>query len=306
MFFVTMYRKQLLKRMRTLGRVFKSNVSIWTPLAEAFNARPMQKFNFRRQDVGLFSVPELTTHEGFYNLRDQCISKTDHLIDEALSQNRQRKMVEIFDDMSDSLCQVADLAEFIRLAHPEADYSRAAENACCAVSGIVEKLNTNVKLYEKLRDAVRNGDVKPTTTVDKLVGELFLFDFEQCGIHLSENERNRIVILYDAILNLGQQFVTGTSSPRMIKKSLLPSNIRDLFVSDGDEILVCGLYTDSLNPIAREMAYRIFLHPEPQQEYLLNKLLSSRDELNLRKFVGFLLLQNVHYVVPQLTTPTKF
>lgn len=48
-------------------------------------------------------------------------------------------MVEIFDEMSDSLCKVADLAEFIRIAHPSATYSKAAELACVAVSGLVEK-----------------------------------------------------------------------------------------------------------------------------------------------------------------------
>lgn len=88
---------------------------------------------------GLFGINELTVYEGFHSLKDQCISKTDSLINEALNTPRHRKMVEIFDDMSDSLCQVADLAEFIRLAHPDAKYSQAAEEACCAVSGIVEK-----------------------------------------------------------------------------------------------------------------------------------------------------------------------
>ncbi|KAJ8930854.1 hypothetical protein NQ314_016273 [Rhamnusium bicolor] len=285
-YIVVMYKRRLiLRKICTLNTVLKSNVSIWSPLAEAFNARPMQKFNFRRQDVGLFGVPELTTHDGFYVLKEQCISKTDRLINEALTRPRQRKMVEIFDEMSDSLCQVADLAEFIRLAHPEAKYSHAAEAACCAVSGIVEKLNTNVNLYKALKDAVVKGDIKPNTVVDKHVGELFLFDFEQCGIHLSEAERNRVVTLNDTILNIGQHFVAGTASPRMVKKNVLPSNIRDIFVSDGDEILVSGLYTDSANPVAREMAYRIFLHPDPNQESLLNDLLKARDEL--AKICGF-------------------
>lgn len=87
----------------------------------------------------MFGVPQLTTYEGFYTLKEKCISNTDNLIDEALNSARNRKMVEIFDDLSDSLCQVADLAEFIRLAHPETKYSHAAEDSCCAVSGIVEK-----------------------------------------------------------------------------------------------------------------------------------------------------------------------
>lgn len=48
-------------------------------------------------------------------------------------------MVEIFDDLSDSLCRVADLSEFIRIAHPKSSFAHAAEDACRHVSGIVEK-----------------------------------------------------------------------------------------------------------------------------------------------------------------------
>lgn len=52
---------------------------------------------------------------------------------------RKRKIVDIFDDLSDSLCRVADLAEFVRLAHPQPVFANAAEDACIAVSSIVEK-----------------------------------------------------------------------------------------------------------------------------------------------------------------------
>lgn len=48
-------------------------------------------------------------------------------------------MVEIFDELSDSLCKVADLAEFIRLAHPKRAFAYAAEDACITISGVVEK-----------------------------------------------------------------------------------------------------------------------------------------------------------------------
>lgn len=52
--------------------------------------------------------------------------------------------------LSDSLCKVADLAEFIRLAHPKKNFGYAAEDACICVSGVVEKLVFNwVKLYFK-------------------------------------------------------------------------------------------------------------------------------------------------------------
>lgn len=88
---------------------------------------------------GLFNKPELITAEGFYTLRDRAIAATDELIAEATSGNPTRPMVEIFDELSDTLCKVADLAEFVRIAHPQAHFARAAEDACISVSGVVEK-----------------------------------------------------------------------------------------------------------------------------------------------------------------------
>lgn len=72
-------------------------------------------------------------------LKENVINKTDCLIEEAINPARKRKMVEIFDELSDSLCKVADMAEFIRLAHPQSAFSQAAEDACISVSGVVEK-----------------------------------------------------------------------------------------------------------------------------------------------------------------------
>lgn len=40
-----------------------------------------------------------------------------------------------------------------------------------------------------------------------------------------------------------------------------------------------NLQTDISNPISREMAYRIYLYPEAQQEYLLSELVKARHEL---------------------------
>lgn len=88
---------------------------------------------------GLFNIPELRSYEGFYLLKENVINHTDALIGEAVSPGRKRKMVEIFDELSDSLCKVADMAEFIRMAHPKAAYTHAAEDACITVSGVVEK-----------------------------------------------------------------------------------------------------------------------------------------------------------------------
>ncbi|XP_052895297.1 mitochondrial intermediate peptidase [Anopheles moucheti] len=254
-------------------------VTTWSPLTTAFNTRPEKRINFTKNEVGLFGIPELTSHEGFYVLKEKAIFKTDDLIEEATSPKRRRKMVMIFDELSDTLCKVADLSEFIRLAHPATNYCSAAEDACITISGIVEKLNTHKKLFNSLKSVVDNGDKLETTDVDKHVARLFLFDFEQSGIHLEEEARQRVVFLNDCILQLGQRFMAGAVNPRQISRSILPAAVLPFFPSDGENILVSGLYADSANSKARESAYRLFLYPDTDQERLLSELLKCRHEL---------------------------
>lgn len=136
-------------------------------------------------------------------------------------------MVQIFDELSDSLCQVADLAEFIRFAHPLNEYSAAAEHASVAISRIVEKSNTNTNLYKALKNSIEK-DILPTTDVDTLVAKLFLFDFEQSGIHLSAQKRNQVVELNNQILSVGQQFHSGVAKPTVVNRSTLPENVRNM------------------------------------------------------------------------------
>lgn len=73
-----------------------------------------------------------------------------------------------------------------------------------------------------------HGDKQPTTVVDNHVASLFLFDFEQCGIHLPEHERSEVVALNDYILHLGQKFMAGSVSSRSIDKDQVPSKVRNL------------------------------------------------------------------------------
>lgn len=87
----------------------------------------------------MFQIPELKNFEGFEVLENRAISRCNELIDEATSKGRARKMVEVFDELSDTLCKVADMAEFVRISHPDSDFARAAENACIVISGVVEK-----------------------------------------------------------------------------------------------------------------------------------------------------------------------
>jgi mitochondrial intermediate peptidase len=142
-------------------------------------------------------------------------------------------------------------------------------------------LNTHRELFQSLKTVVDHGDIFETTAVDDHVAKLFLFDFEQSGIHLEEEQRRKVVLLNERILQLGQRFMSGSVNPRSIPKNILPENIRHMFSIDpqGDEILVSGLYADSPNSLAREAAYRLYLYPDSRQEELLTALIQARHDL---------------------------
>lgn len=89
-------------------------------------------------------------------------------------------------------------------------------------------MNTNKTLYDALKNVAVNGDIMPTTEVDKHIANLFLFDFEQNGIHLSEKHRQDVVELNDTILHLGQHFMAGSTKHRTIQKDSLPPSIANM------------------------------------------------------------------------------
>ncbi|KAG7310386.1 hypothetical protein JYU34_003159 [Plutella xylostella] len=266
---------KLLKPLWVVGRRPGRAVSTWSPLATAFNTRPSTQplFNNFKERTGLFCKPELVSFEGFYALKEQAVEATDRLIEEATN-NPTRPMVEIFDELSDTLCQVADLAEFVRIAHPQSHFASAAEDACISVSGVVEKLNTDRALYEALRDSVKKG-----TSGDKHLAELFLFDFEQSGIQLDAGPRNRVVALNDLILQTGQRFMAGASKSRKVPRDIVPQNVRQFFSTEGDSIVVSGVYAECAEAAAREAAYRLYLAPDRHQHELLTTTLEARKEM---------------------------
>jgi intermediate peptidase len=167
------------------------------PLAAAFNAKPSHlagqfKLQWGQARTGLFGIDELATAQGFYELKARCIENASRLVQEACGPDRTRNVAVIFDDLSDELCRVADLAEFVRLAHPDAAMQDAATDACIAISGLVEELNTHLGIFNALKTSVERGDMFPESDVDPHVGSLFLQDFLQCGIHLPEAGRRQV------------------------------------------------------------------------------------------------------------------
>lgn len=58
---------------------------------------------------GLFGVPELSCPEGFQEAQEKSLQETERLVKKACATPPGPEIVLIFDQLSDSLCRVADL-----------------------------------------------------------------------------------------------------------------------------------------------------------------------------------------------------
>uniref|UniRef100_G1NV99 Mitochondrial intermediate peptidase n=1 Tax=Myotis lucifugus TaxID=59463 RepID=G1NV99_MYOLU len=253
----------------------------WSPVGAAFNVKPqglrLDLFGERR---GLFGVPELSAPEGFRIAQENALRKTDLLVARACSTPPGPQTVLIFDELSDALCRVADLADFVKIAHPEPAFREAAEEACRSIGTVVEKLNTNVELYQSLQKLL--ADKKLVDSLDpetRRVAELFMFDFEISGIHLDKEKRfvKRAVDLNVKILDLSSTFLMGANFPNKIEKHLLPEHIRQNFILAGDHVIIDGLHAESPDDLVRHSPFKIFFKPS------LSALLCSLSLLGFRQ-----------------------
>ncbi|KAF6376492.1 mitochondrial intermediate peptidase [Rhinolophus ferrumequinum] len=162
----------------------------WSPVGAAFNVKPQgRRLDLFGERRGLFGVPELQAPEGFRVAQENALRKTEELVARARSTPPGPQTVLIFDELSDALCRVADLADFVKIAHPEPAFREAAEEACRSIGTMVEKLNTDVELYQSLQKLL--ADKKLVDSLDpetRRVAELFMFDFEISGIHLDKEK----------------------------------------------------------------------------------------------------------------------
>lgn len=93
------------------GKLIRS-LTTWSRLASSFNNIGQKKSNFQLgfgEKTGLFGHSVLREPTGFYLLKEHAIQDAESYVDEALSAKRSRKMVQVFDDLSDALCRVADM-----------------------------------------------------------------------------------------------------------------------------------------------------------------------------------------------------
>jgi intermediate peptidase len=186
-----------------LRRVF-DNATFW----EGFR-RSAQK----KTPSGIIGNKYLTHPEGFVDFVTITIQRCNAVVqkvEQAESIQDFKNMVRELDKLSDLLCRVIDLADFVRGTHPDRKFQAMAIKAYHTVFQYMNQLNTTPVLYDQLKKASEIPEVYESwSEEERIVARILMEDFARFGIGLDDQTRQRLVDMSGEIAEVGSQFVEG-------------------------------------------------------------------------------------------------
>ncbi|KAB8219335.1 mitochondrial intermediate peptidase [Aspergillus novoparasiticus] len=188
----------------TLRRVFDSQ-----PFWREFSQRSATQ----SKPTGLVQNQYLTNPDGFRAFANVSLQRCQAIVAKVLAAStleEYRNMARDLDRLSDLLCRVIDLSDFIRVIHPDPRVQEAATQAYALMFEYMNVLNTTTGLNDQLKKAASNPDVTSHwSEEEKIVAQILIKDFSNSAIHMPPNERQRFVNLSNDISQLGSNFVNS-------------------------------------------------------------------------------------------------
>ncbi|EPS42036.1 hypothetical protein H072_4002 [Dactylellina haptotyla CBS 200.50] len=176
----------------------------------------------KKPRTGLFQNRFLTNPNGFIYFANTSLERAQEVVKRVCTATTQDQLVRVIKDLdllSDLLCRVLDLADFVRNTHPDPGFVQAADMAFTNVYEYMNVLNTTSELYDTLKRAMNDpAVVAHFGEVERAVGRTLLADFEKSGIKLPKKSKDKFVSLSSDIVRLGRDFVNAatTNSPNLV------------------------------------------------------------------------------------------
>ncbi|KAK3054842.1 Mitochondrial intermediate peptidase [Extremus antarcticus] len=214
---------------RTLRQIFDSP-SFW----KDFSAK--NKYHHGGRSAGLFQNRYLTRPEGFQVFADVTLQKCKRIVARVLayeSVEDYKKAAKDLDRLSDLLCRVIDLSDFVRSVHPDPRVQAAANEAYGTMFEYMNVLNTTTGLNDQLKRASKMPEVYSTwSEEEKTVAAILEKDFSKSAIDLAENERQAFVDISNEIVQVGTDFVDNmaAASPYLKLESTRLNGMDPMFV----------------------------------------------------------------------------
>ena len=161
--------------------------------------------------VGLFRNAFLKEPNGFLAFAHVSLRKARAVVGRVLTASsvaEYRLVVRDLDRLSDILCRVLDMADFVRVTHPDIYTQRMASRAWDMVYKYMNELNTMTGLHDQLAVAMANPDVTAFwSEEEKAVAEVLKLDFSKSAVNLPQRSRDLFVSLSSEISMVGSNFV---------------------------------------------------------------------------------------------------
>ncbi|SGZ48766.1 CIC11C00000005685 [Sungouiella intermedia] len=165
----------------------------------------------KNSNVGLFRNSKLQTPEGLVKFSKESLEQARLLVRTMLLEAKNTEdgkltYIRKLDQLSDILCRVIDVAEFIRVVHPSQKWVDAAQKTHEMMFEYMNQLNTNVDLYKTLANILDLYVAKGLSDEEIEVGKYLRQDFERSGIAMDPESRDNFVAITQQISLLGSAF----------------------------------------------------------------------------------------------------
>lgn len=161
--------------------------------------------------AGLLHNRYLKSPQGFADFTKDALETSKRIVAKILAASSvedYRALVRNFDRLSDQLCRVIDLVDFIRNVHPSPNIQHAASFAHSRMYEYMNVLNTTPGLNTQLQKAASMPEVTSQwTREEEITAQILLKDFAQSAISESEATRERFVKLSNEVVQIGDSMM---------------------------------------------------------------------------------------------------
>ena len=189
---------------RTLRQIFDSS-KFWKDFSQS------SKYGYNTRSSGLFQNRYLTDPKGFELFANTSLWKAKRIVEKVLraaTVEEYKHIVQDMDRLSDLLCRVIDLTDFVRATHPDPKIQEAAIKAYSKMFEYMNILNTTTGLSKQLDVALANPEVVTSWKEEEVVvANILRKDFAKSAIDLPKAQRERFVTLSQQISEVGPEFV---------------------------------------------------------------------------------------------------
>ncbi|AFZ80863.1 peptidase family M3 domain-containing protein [Theileria equi strain WA] len=189
-----------------------------------------------------------------------------------------KRVLTVIDDISNSLCLIADPSELLRHVHPSEEWRMAANSSVENISGFIGVVNINEKIYKILTDNY-SKDLEKLTEEENLVLKHMINSMKHQGVGLPQEQRDEYLRLQQEEFTLS--FELSDTKSLKLESTVAPNGN----VIPPDPQLFIHILRNSDN---EELRTRVWYAQRCSNEESLAKLLRLQNvRTELAKIRGF-------------------